>query len=416
MIERLEIENFKSFRKLDLELGRLNCFIGPNACGKSNLIDALAFLQQCVSDSVTTAFDDRGGYAEVGHKGGAGQQEEARKGRSIGFLLRVALDPLDPPLPLRLGERRPARAHAARLEYAGRLRHFHGQARVVEEQLGGEWRDEEGRTGAAMVFRRTGGSLRFCPGPWSDAWGQRREVVLPPDVEADRLLLGGSFGPPAARELASALEAWGFYDVQPRFVRYALGSEGVELDGSGANLAAVVRRLWRSRSKNARRAREEILDGIRIGMRGPERLETRRERDGGIMLWVRERGVRGPLSARCVSDGTIRLITYHVLAATTEPGPGVVCIEEPDRNLHPHLLEQLRDLLRTLSERTQVIVTTHNPGLVDLLEPNEVFLMDKEGGRTRVMRAQEVEHIEAFRKDFSLGELWAQGAIGGVPE
>ena len=45
MIERIVIENFKSFKKVDLKLGRLNLFIGTNASGKSNFFDALRVLQ-----------------------------------------------------------------------------------------------------------------------------------------------------------------------------------------------------------------------------------------------------------------------------------------------------------------------------------------------------------------------------------
>ena len=45
MIDRIIIENFKSLRRIDLSLGRLNLFIGTNASGKSNFLDALRVLQ-----------------------------------------------------------------------------------------------------------------------------------------------------------------------------------------------------------------------------------------------------------------------------------------------------------------------------------------------------------------------------------
>ena len=45
MIDRIIIENFKSLRRVDLSLGRLNLFIGTNASGKSNFLDALRILQ-----------------------------------------------------------------------------------------------------------------------------------------------------------------------------------------------------------------------------------------------------------------------------------------------------------------------------------------------------------------------------------
>ena len=45
MIQRISIENFKSLRKVGLTLGRLNFFIGTNASGKSNFLDALQVLR-----------------------------------------------------------------------------------------------------------------------------------------------------------------------------------------------------------------------------------------------------------------------------------------------------------------------------------------------------------------------------------
>ena len=45
MIDRIVIENFKSLRRVDLSLGRVNLFIGANASGKSNFLDALRVLQ-----------------------------------------------------------------------------------------------------------------------------------------------------------------------------------------------------------------------------------------------------------------------------------------------------------------------------------------------------------------------------------
>ena len=44
MIERIVVEGFESLRKVDLSLGRMNLFIGANATGKSNLLDAFRVL------------------------------------------------------------------------------------------------------------------------------------------------------------------------------------------------------------------------------------------------------------------------------------------------------------------------------------------------------------------------------------
>ena len=79
------------------------------------------------------------------------------------------------------------------------------------------------------------------------------------------------------------------------------------------------------------------------------------------------------------------------------------------------MAEHIVDMLRSASEQSQLIVTTHEPDLLDHLEPSEVILCDKEDGFTRLKKASSVADIEQFRQHFSLGELWEQGVVGAIP-
>ena len=70
MIKRLKVRNFLSLQDIDLELGINNLVVGPNMSGKSNLIDCFRFLTNMVTQGLTKAFLDRGGFHEVLWKGG----------------------------------------------------------------------------------------------------------------------------------------------------------------------------------------------------------------------------------------------------------------------------------------------------------------------------------------------------------
>jgi predicted ATPase len=70
MIKRFRVRNFLSLKEVDLELGINNLVVGPNMSGKSNLIDCFRFLTTMVTQGVTKAFLDRGGFQEVVWKGG----------------------------------------------------------------------------------------------------------------------------------------------------------------------------------------------------------------------------------------------------------------------------------------------------------------------------------------------------------
>jgi predicted ATPase len=64
-IHQVQIKNYKSIAQVSVNLERFTVFVGPNGSGKSNFIDALAFVQECLSESIELAFKNRGGIAAV---------------------------------------------------------------------------------------------------------------------------------------------------------------------------------------------------------------------------------------------------------------------------------------------------------------------------------------------------------------
>ncbi|MFC1835088.1 AAA family ATPase, partial [Thermodesulfobacteriota bacterium] len=64
-IKTVQIKNYKSLASVSVDLEPLTIFVGPNASGKSNFMDALAFVQECVSESVEVALKRRGGLGRI---------------------------------------------------------------------------------------------------------------------------------------------------------------------------------------------------------------------------------------------------------------------------------------------------------------------------------------------------------------
>ncbi|OGQ09919.1 MAG: hypothetical protein A2138_19685 [Deltaproteobacteria bacterium RBG_16_71_12] len=126
-----------------------------------------------------------------------------------------------------------------------------------------------------------------------------------------------------------------------------------------------------------------------------------------------------------VSDGALLVLGY-LIAAFQHPPADVVAVEEPERGLHPYLLEQLIALFRKmttgLGDRApiQVIVATHSPDVLDHLRPEEVRFMDRDASDGSVSitapPTTSPEWEAAFREyRESMGEAWLSGALGGVP-
>jgi predicted ATPase len=114
-----------------------------------------------------------------------------------------------------------------------------------------------------------------------------------------------------------------------------------------------------------------------------------------------------------LSDGTLRWLAILAILLNPNPAP-VTCVDEPELGLHPDILPTLADLLREASTRTQLIVTTHSTALVDAFsdDPESVCVSEKIDGSTVIRRLSQPD-LAVWLKDYSLGNLWTSGEIGG---
>ncbi len=133
---------------------------------------------------------------------------------------------------------------------------------------------------------------------------------------------------------------------------------------------------------------------------------------GTASVYIKEWGDR-MISARRLSDGTLRYLCLLVILCHPEPPP-LICIEEPELGLHPDMIGEIADLLVEASKRTQLIVTTHSDILVSALSeiPESVLVCEQDAGGT-TMRRLERGKLEEWLKEYRLGELWRIGEFGG---
>ena len=205
--------------------------------------------------------------------------------------------------------------------------------------------------------------------------------------EAIRLFRNWSFGPQAElRHPASAHD-------RPDF-----------LNERGTNLATVLSNFRGDNKRSLISALQKLYDGI---------VDIRCAVVGGtVTLFLEESGHR-EIPVTRLSDGTLRYLCLLSILLHPEPPPLVV-IEEPELGLHPDLLPTLTELLLSASERTQLIVTTHSDVIVDALTetPQSVVVCEKHDGQTD-MRRLEKDDLAKWLKDYTLGNLWSSGQLGG---
>jgi predicted ATPase len=192
-----------------------------------------------------------------------------------------------------------------------------------------------------------------------------------------------------------------------------------ELSSNAGNLAAVLAD-WRERHPGAFSALEAEFCRLVPEFSGLEFQEVGER----VELLARLNGER--VSADNLSQGTLYLLAVMTLAFSPEP-PGLVCLEEADRGVHPRLLREVRDTLYRLSypaetggsrAPVQVITTTHSPYLLDLFRdhPEEVILAQKHGRLASFACLSDRTDLRELIGEASLGDLWYSGILGGTPE
>jgi predicted ATPase len=134
---------------------------------------------------------------------------------------------------------------------------------------------------------------------------------------------------------------------------------------------------------------------------------------GSVQVYLHEEGLRAPLPATRLSDGTLRFIALLAILLNAQASP-LICIEEPELGLHPDAMPLLAELLTEASHETQVIITTHSDVLVSALteQVESVLVCDYLENGTTLQRL-EAEQLAVWLKDYRLGDIWRSGKLGG---
>ena len=133
---------------------------------------------------------------------------------------------------------------------------------------------------------------------------------------------------------------------------------------------------------------------------------------GSVQIFFTEEDTSIP--ATRLSDGALRYLCLLAILYNPKPPP-VVCIEEPELGLHPDIVAGLAKHLRAASERMQLIVTTHSDILIDALSdtPESIVVFENHDGATRMTRL-DPDQLSGWLEEYRLGQLWTSGQIGGT--
>jgi predicted ATPase len=393
-LRTIKLANILSFgsNTAELELQSLNVLVGPNGAGKSNVIEAVSLLQAApvnLLDPIQTG----GGISEWLWKG-----SETVPNAEINVTVAYPFGKM----PLR---------HRLKFTIVGQ------RAQLVDEAIENARPNKSVEQDVYFYYRYQNGHPVVnvkTDGPIAD--GRTTRNLRREDLALDQSVVSQRKDPDQYPEVTylgneyakiKLFREWNLgRHTEPRRPQ-PTDLTGEFLREDAANIALVLNDL-----EHRSNLRSMLVEKLRNADESIVDFSTK-VLGGTIQLYLHYSGLKSPVPATRLSDGTVRYLC--ILAVLCHPAPPpLVCMEEPELGLHPDLLPGLADLLVEASHRMQLIVTTHSDALIDGLTkvPEAVIICEKRNGSTVLSRRTGSE-LTAWLKDYGLGQLWRRGEIGG---
>ncbi len=209
------------------------------------------------------------------------------------------------------------------------------------------------------------------------------------------------------------IEGWHISDFHINLARGSKDNTGFadHLSITGDNLQIVAKNIY----DNHPDVFNIILNKMKKRIPGIGDIIPEKTQDNRLILKFKNSYFKDPFIDRYVSDGTIKMFAYLILLYDPRPFP-LLCIEEPENQLYPLLLQELLEELREYSIRGgQVFISTQSPDLLNAAKLEEVFWLQKQEGFSQFKRASDDPQIQAFvREGDTSGYLWCEGSFSEV--
>lgn len=336
MIKQIRIQNFRSLVDVTVDLDPLTVLIGRSGTGKSNFVQAIRFLRECLNARAID-FDSYGSITRVLH---VDHQKE-----SLAFDLTFSIPGLE--------------------EEYRYLLHFAPMRGQLDESL---------RVNGKELFHHSGGKWIAPP-------------ATNPVPPVNGIMLGAIPGLQDSTFAYVALRSGiGCYDF-PGDVLTKEDKQGNTADRGlvdrGGNYLQVADRILTDLGKAHHWKR--IAKSIRAVNRATENLTLNAPNADRLDVGLRLNGRTLPIDVRQESEGFRRYLS-HMLALFQNPPKQTLLFEHPEAGLHPGALESLAYEFKVCPRdgRGQVILTTHSPQLLDYFPPDSLRVVDIQDQATKI--------------------------------
>jgi len=368
MLERIILQRYKSIREADIALRPINVLIGANGSGKSNFISLFQFMNRVVNQGMQKYVAQAGGADQILHYGRKATERLYielwfRKGEDLANGYKCSLIPTAEDL----------------LVFEEEAIYFHDRKHY-----------------------------------------ERPYLSLGLDKIHDETLLinwkrGGNR---VAYYVLEALRSWQLYHFHDTSESAKVKQTGdindnLFLRPDASNLAAYLYLLQETKPEYY----HNVVETVRMAAPffGDFVLRPSPFNPEKIRLEWQERGSDVLFGPHALSDGTLRFMCLATLfLQPPDRLPATIVLDEPELGLHPFAITLLANMIRSVSQHTQVILATQSVTLVNQFSPEDILVVDRIQGES-VFRHLSEEEMASWLEDYGLGDLWEKNLLGGRP-
>lgn len=368
MIKSVWVKNYRSIADIRVNLEPVTILVGHNGSGKSNFVDVFRFIYDAFRLGLDAAIVNRHGMSALRRWSAKGRPYDVEIG------LTLETDVITATYSFTLGSER-------RGEYNVKRENCYIKDTLSERDVHYETNN----------------------GAWVHA-----PKDLHPQINDRTLLLPllATTGP--YTKLYDYLTSFAFYNIFPNALSEPQKpANPYPLNEHGANLASTLREMQRSKSASMESLRESISTVL------PDVVDFQVSQVGGYLVTKLRHEMsndgRAMFELSQESDGTLRMLGILV-ALYQDDQRTLLTLEEPELTIHPGALSVLWDEIEAAGDRSQVLITTHSPDLLDLCQAQQLRVVEKIQGVTLIDPIDETQRAAIQQRLFAPGELLrAQG-------
>ncbi len=368
-LNKITIKGFKSINKVDeLQLSNLNIVIGANGSGKSNFVQIFRMLMAMSKKNFSQFILERGGSDNFLFNGPKVTQK-----------INIEFD-------FESFSSNSSGSNSYRFELTPTV----DERFLINEErkyITTDWRSYGNHSEESQLYDKRNEKS------WDDQWNGVGYFVY---------------------ESISSWMVYHFHDTSTSspMRRSEIIEDNKKLRGNASNISPFLLDLKNNFPQNYK----AIINSIRLVMPFFDDLlldvQKLGEAEKVRLSWT-QKGSDYPMQPYHLSDGSIRFICLATALLQPNP-PSAIIIDEPELGLHPAAIVILAELIQQATQRTQVIVATQSPALIDQFGIDDIIVVNRKEGASVFERLNEKDFSE-WLESYSVGELWTKNVIAGGP-